>query len=118
MFVEARFSKVLEDAADFGIEVFHRFDVGLLRIRVMKFLRHIKRNVRHAVGEIDEEGFGFVLFDEVDGFIGVAASDAALINGEFDDLVVSMSGVFHWVRVDSGSFHWASRPSTLILGFP
>ena len=41
-------------------------------------------------GEVEEEGLfgGGVFLDELDGFVGIATGDGALVDGELDDFLV------------------------------
>ena len=79
----------VHEAADLGVDVFDDAGVSILRIRVADILRYEERDVRHAVGEVEEEGLLLVGGDELDGFVGVAAGDGALVDGEFDDFLIS-----------------------------
>ena len=83
--VESRFAKGFEHATDLGIEVLHRFDIGLLRIGIVKFIRHIQGHVRHGVSKVDEKWLLLILLDELDGLVGITTRDGALIDGDFDD---------------------------------
>ena len=49
----------------------------------------IEGNVRHGVGKVDEEGLFLVLFDEGDGFLGVALGQGVLVGRIFDDLGIA-----------------------------
>ena len=92
--LELQFAEEIGDAADFVVDVFDDIRVGVGGISVADVIGHIKGNVRHGVGEVEEEGLVLVRLDKVHGLLGVATGDGALINGEFDDFFVLHEGSF------------------------
>jgi len=52
-------------------------------------LRSGELGVREGMGEVDEEGLLLILFDELDGFVGVALSEGGHIGAALDDFLVS-----------------------------
>ena len=78
----------LEQATDLGVDVLDDVDVSVLRIWVADFIRHVERNVRHGMRQVDEERLVLVGRNEVDGLLGVAPRDRALVHGQLDDFLV------------------------------
>ena len=69
-------------------------DVGALGVGIANVIRHVERNVRHGVREVEEEGLFFIRLNELNRFVGVAAGDGALIDGELDDFLILHEGSF------------------------
>lgn len=74
--------------------MFDDVGVGVGGIGVADVIGHVEGDVRHGVGEVEEEGLVLVRLDKVHGLLGVATGDGALINGEFDDFFVLHEGSF------------------------
>ena len=90
--IEFEIADGVHEAADFSVDVFDDVGVGVEGIWVADVIGDVERDVGHGVGEVEEEGFFFIGFDEVDAFLGAASGDGALIDWEFDDLVVFYEG--------------------------
>ena len=89
VFRETFLAQRVHEPADLRIDVLDDALVGVFRVGITDVLRHEERDVRHAVGQVEEEGLVFVRGDEPDGAVGVAAGDRALVAGHLDDLLVS-----------------------------
>ena len=85
---ELQFVQRLEKSTYLGVDVLDGVDVGVLGVGIAYLVRDIKRDVRHGVREIYEEGLVLVGLDEIDRLLGVAASDGALVYRQFDDFLV------------------------------
>ena len=85
---EFQFIQRFEQAPHLGVNVLDGVDVGVLGVRIAQLVGYIQRDVRHGVWEVHEEGLVFVVLDEIDGLLGVAASDGALVHGQLDDSLV------------------------------
>ena len=90
VFGDLFFAQSGDEAADLGIDVLDDIDVGIFGILVLNFIRDVEGDVGHGVWKIEEEWFFFggAVCDELDGFVGIAAGDGALVNGDFDDLFI------------------------------
>ena len=58
------------------------------RIWVADFIWHVEWDVRHRVGQIKEERFVLIAFDELDRLVGISPGDGPLIDWHFEDFVV------------------------------
>ncbi len=85
---EFQLAQQVEDATHLGVEVLDGVDVGAFGIGVADVVGHIERDVRHRIGQVEEERALLVFLDEGDAAIRAAAGDGALVHREFDDLLV------------------------------
>ena len=80
-----------------SIDVLDHAFVSILGIFIEDVLGYIKRDVRHAVGEVEEEWVVFVFFYKLDGFISIATCDGALIDRQLDNFFITHQwGVPKW----------------------
>jgi len=86
--VEFKLTKEVGNATDLRVDVLDDIGVGVEGIGIPDLFWKVERNVGHGVGEVEEEGFFFVRFDELERAVGIASGDAALVDGEFDNLFV------------------------------
>lgn len=116
--IELQLAEEVDEAADFVVDVFDDIGVGVGGIGVADVIGHIERNVRHGVGEVEEEGLVLVGLDEVHGLLGVATGDGALVNGEFDDFFVLHEGRFPLGESGLGIGPKFVHSGRSTLGFP
>ena len=63
---ELEFAKKVCNTADFRVDVLNDVSVCVERIWVADFIGHVEWDVRHRVGQIKEERFVLIAFDELD----------------------------------------------------
>ena len=82
----------VKEAAHLGVNVLDGVDVGVLGIGIADVVGDIKGNVGHGMGQIDKEGLFPVGLDEIDGLLGAASGDRALVDRQLDDLFILEEG--------------------------
>ena len=79
IFLQAQLLHRAPDFANAPVDLHHHVAKQALLALSLELIRHGQRDVRHAMRQIEEEGFVLVPLDEVDGTGGVVRREATLV---------------------------------------